>query len=194
MTGGSGVREPEPIVSSGSLELAYPECTKGIGSLIVSPASADLIEGVRIEPLTLWPDDRGYFLEVQRMGRGLAADFPAESTQTSTAFNYPGTIKGFHYHLHQTDCWTPAMGMLQVALVDLRLGSRTFGARNTIYAGALRPWQILIPPGVGHGYKVVGDGPAMLIYMTDRFYNPKDEGRIPYNHPGIHYDWEMQYK
>jgi dTDP-glucose 4,6-dehydratase len=30
----------------------------------------------------------------------------------------------------------------------------------------------------------------MLIYMTDRFYNPKDEGRIPYNHPGINYDWE----
>jgi dTDP-4-dehydrorhamnose 3,5-epimerase len=111
-----------------------------------------------------------------------------------TAFNYPGTIKAFHYHLHQTDCWTPAMGMLQVALVDLRVGSRTFGARNTIYAGVLRPWQILIPPGVGHGYKVIGSAPAMLIYTTDRFYNPKDEGRIPYDHPGIHYDWELQYK
>jgi dTDP-4-dehydrorhamnose 3,5-epimerase len=194
MMGGSPVREPEPIVSSGSLELACPECSKGIGSLISAPSSVDLIEGVRIEPLTLWPDDRGYFLEVQRMGRGLAAHFPAESTQTSTAFNYPGTIKAFHYHLHQTDCWTPAMGMLQVALVDLRLGSRTFGARNTIYAGALRPWQILIPAGVGHGYKVIGNGPAMLIYTTDRFYNPQDEGRIPYNHPGINYDWEMQHK
>ena len=192
MTG--AVREPQSIASSGSLELAYPECPKGIGSVIGSPAAADLIEGVRIEPLALWPDDRGYFLEVQRIGRGLAAHFPPATTQTSTALNYPGAIKAFHYHLHQTDCWTPAMGMLQVALVDLRLGSRTFGARNTIYAGALRPWQILIPPGVGHGYKVVGDGPAMLIYMTDRFYNPKDEGRIPYNHPGIHYDWEMQYK
>lgn len=194
MMSGSPVREPEPIASSGSLELAYPECPKGIGSLISAPSSGDLIEGVRIEPLTLWPDDRGYFLEVQRMGRGLAAHFPAESTQTSAAFNYPGTIKAFHYHLHQTDCWTPAMGMLQVALVDLRLGSRTFGARNTIYAGALRPWQILVPAGVGHGYKVIGNGPAMLIYTTDRFYNPQDEGRIPYNHPGINYDWEMQHK
>jgi dTDP-4-dehydrorhamnose 3,5-epimerase len=183
-----------PIASSGALALAYPECAKGIGSVIGSPAAQDLIDGVRIEPLTLWPDDRGYFLEVQRMGRGLAARFPPETTQTSTAFNYPGTIKAFHYHLHQTDCWTPAMGVLQVALVDLRLGSRTFGARNTIYAGVLRPWQILIPPGVGHGYKVIGKDPAMLIYMTDRFYDPADEGRVPYNHPGIHYDWELQYK
>jgi dTDP-4-dehydrorhamnose 3,5-epimerase len=188
------VSAPQPIAAFESLELGYPECAKGIGSVILSPASPDLIDGVKIEALTLWPDDRGYFLEVQRTGKGLAAAFPPATTQTATAFNYSGTIKAFHYHLHQTDCWTPAMGMLQVVLVDLRIGSRTFGARNTIYAGALRPWQILIPPGVGHGYKVVGGAPAMLIYMTDRFYNPKDEGRIAYNHPAIHYDWELQYK
>ncbi|HUO28999.1 MAG TPA: dTDP-4-dehydrorhamnose 3,5-epimerase family protein [Bryobacteraceae bacterium] len=190
----SPVREPQPIVTANGLELAYPECTKGIGRVIASPSSADLIAGVRIEPLTLWPDDRGYFMEVQRIGRGLSAQFPPETTQTSTAFNYQETIKAFHYHLHQTDCWTPAMGMFQVALVDLRVGSPTFGARNTIYAGMLRPWQILIPPGVGHGYKVIGGGPALLIYATDRFYNPQDEGRIPYNHPGINYDWETQHK
>jgi len=191
---GSPVRESRTIAASGVLELAYPECSVGIGSLIASPSSADLIEGVRLEPLTIWPDDRGYFLEVQRTGRGLSAHFPPEHTQTSAAFNYPNTIKAFHYHLHQTDCWTPATGMFQVALVDLRVGSATFGVKNTIYAGTLRPWQILIPPGVGHGYKVIGDGPAMLIYITDRFYNPQDEGRIPYNHPCINYDWETQHK
>ncbi|HTQ55410.1 MAG TPA: dTDP-4-dehydrorhamnose 3,5-epimerase family protein [Bryobacteraceae bacterium] len=191
---GSPVREPQPIAAHGSLELALPECPKGIGALIASPASPDLIAGVCVEPFSLWSDDRGYFLEVHRGGLGLAAHFPPESTQTSTAFNYPGAIKAFHYHLHQTDFWTPAQGMLQVALVDLRLGSRTFGARNTFYVGLLRPWQILIPPGVGHGYKVIGDRPSMLIYMTDRLYNPQDEGRIPYNHPGINYDWETQHK
>ncbi len=194
MSGRSAELAPRVIASSESLELAYPECAKGIGSVITSPTAADLIEGVRIQPLTIWPDDRGYFLEVQRLGRGLAAQFPPETSQISTAFNYPGIIKAFHYHLHQTDCWTPAVGMLQVALVDLRQGSDTFGARNTIYVGGLRPWQILIPPGVGHGYKVIGKDPAILIYMTDRFYNPQDEGRIPYSHPGIHYDWELQYK
>jgi dTDP-4-dehydrorhamnose 3,5-epimerase len=84
--------------------------------------------------------------------------------------------------------------MFQVALVDLRAGSCTFGAKNTLYVGALRPWQLLIPPGVAHGYKVIGSEPAMLVYLTDRFYDPQDEGRIPYNHPGIAYDWELQHK
>jgi len=33
-----------------------------------------------------------------------------------------------------------------------------------------------------------------LVYLTDRFYDPQDEGRIPYNDSQIQYDWEMQYK
>jgi dTDP-4-dehydrorhamnose 3,5-epimerase len=84
--------------------------------------------------------------------------------------------------------------MFQVVLVDFRQGSPTFGRRNTMYCGTLRPWQILIPPGVGHGYKVIGTEPALLVYATDRFYNPKDEGRIPYDDSRISYDWETQHK
>jgi dTDP-4-dehydrorhamnose 3,5-epimerase-like enzyme len=30
--------------------------------------------------------------------------------------------------------------------------------------------------------------------MTDKFYNPQDEGRIAYDHPSIQYDWETQRK
>ena len=194
MAGGTAVHAGRSLPSRETLELAIPECEKGIGALIGSPDSTELIDGVRIQPLTVYPDDRGYFLEVQRMGRGLAAGFPAATSQVSAALNYAGAIKAFHFHLHQTDCWTPAMGLLQVALVDLRRDATTFGRRNTIYVGPLRPWQILIPPGVGHGYKVIGGEQAMLIYMTDRFYNPQDEGRIPYNDPGINYDWETQRK
>jgi dTDP-4-dehydrorhamnose 3,5-epimerase len=186
--------EARVIASHGDLVLAYPECPKGIGKLIQKPASADLIDGVKVEPYALHPDDRGYFLEVQRVGLGLAAAFPLTTTQVSAAFNYHGSIKAFHYHLHQTDCWTPARGMFQVALADLRAGSPTFGLRNTLYVGALRPWQILIPPGVAHGYKVIGEEGAMLIYLTDLFYNPQDEGRIPYDDPSINYDWEIQHK
>lgn len=185
---------PTLIAAAERIELVYPECERGIGSLISSPKSPQLIEGVEVQPVALWPDDRGYFLEIARMGQGLVAPYPAETTQVSAALSYPGTIKAFHYHLHQTDLWMPVIGMLQVALVDLRRGSPTFGRRNTIYAGALRPWQVRIPPGIAHGYKVIGESPALLVYMTDRFYNPEDEGRIGYNDPRLNYDWEIQHK
>jgi len=32
------------------------------------------------------------------------------------------------------------------------------------------------------------------VYLTDRFYNPHDEGRIAYNDASINYDWETQHK
>jgi dTDP-4-dehydrorhamnose 3,5-epimerase len=171
-----------------------PQCEKGIGDVILAPDSPKLIADVKCARFDLWPDDRGYFLEVQRIGRGLAAHFPPETTQISAAVNYPGIIKAFHIHKYQTDCWTPAAGLLQVVLIDLRPESATFGRRNTIYVGALRPWQILIPPGVAHGYKVIGTAPSVLVYATDRFYDPADEGRIPHNHPSLNYDWELQHK
>jgi dTDP-4-dehydrorhamnose 3,5-epimerase len=182
------------IAQSDRLELAIPECEKGLGKVIGALESPGLIAGVRLDRLLVHPDDRGYFLELQRLGHGLAAEFPAASSQMSAALSYPGAIKAFHYHLHQTDCWNPIKGLLQVALVDLRLNSPTFGLRNTMYLGPLRPWQVLIPPGVAHGYKVIGSEEAMLVYMTDRFYNPEDEGRIPYNDTSINYDWETQRK
>jgi len=176
------------------IRLATPTCEKGIGKVIVAPDSKDLIAGVRIHPYPVWPDDRGYFFEVARMGQGLPAGFPKETTQISAALSHPGTIKAFHFHHHQTDCWVPLEGMLQMVLVDLRSDSPTFGARNTLYVGTLRRWQLLIPPGIGHGYKVIGTNPATLIYLTDRFYDPQDEGRIPYDDPQIQYDWETQHK
>ena len=187
-----------PSTTLGSIEsgvdISIPTCTPGIGKVILSPTSADLIDGVKINPFPLWPDDRGYFLEVARIGQGLVTEFPTQTTQISAALNYPGIIKAFHFHKFQTDFWVPTAGLLQVALVDLREGSPTYGAKNTLYVGSLRPWQMLIPPGVAHGYKVVGEQPSVLVYVTNRTYDPKDEGRIPYNDTAIAYDWELQHK
>lgn len=176
------------------VRISTPRCEPGIGKVIRTADSSDLIDGVRVQPFDLWPDDRGYFLEVIRMRQGLAASFDPDTTQVSAALSYPGTIKAFHFHLYQTDLWVPMNGVFQVALVDLRPESRTFGLKNTLYVGSLRPWQILIPPGVGHGYKVVGETSGVLVYVTNQIYNPRDEGRIAYNDASIQYDWETQHK
>jgi dTDP-4-dehydrorhamnose 3,5-epimerase len=182
------------IATGAGLELVLPECGKGVGRIVTAPDSPDLISGVRIQQRTLFADDRGYFLEVLRTGQGLVSGFGNGTMQVSAACNFPGAIKAFHYHLRQTDCFTPVVGLLQIAIVDLRSGSPTFGVKNTIFAGALCPWQVLIPAGVGHGYKVLGTESSLLVYASDRFYDPQDEGRIPYNDPGINYDWETQHK
>jgi dTDP-4-dehydrorhamnose 3,5-epimerase len=187
-----------PLGTRNGIEMAIARRTaKTLGKIIAKPNSPDLIEGIRIEPLQIYPDDRGFFCELARLGTGLASKMvPDEQRkiQVSLTLTYPGTIKAIHYHSEQTDLWAPVSGMVQVFLYDLRRHSSTFGAINTIFAGRFQPWEILIPPGVAHGYKALGVDPIQLIYFTDRHYNPADELRLPYDHPDIAYDWEIQHK
>lgn len=184
------------IARTDSMELAVARNGPGgLGAVVDSQNSPGLIAGVQVAPLVIRPDDRGFFQELFRQGQGLAQTIAAcGRLQLSAALSYPGTIKAIHYHLRQTDLWNPVLGMLQVMLYDLRNDSPTFGQLNTLYAGVLRPLQILIPPGVGHGYKVLGEDSALLVYATDQFYDPSDEGRLPWNDPDIRYEWETQRK
>jgi dTDP-4-dehydrorhamnose 3,5-epimerase len=187
-----------PLGTPNGIELAIlRRKDKTVGSVIGKFDSPELIHGVRIEPLQLFPDDRGFFTELARLGKGLASEMvPAgdRKIQVSFTLTYPGTIKAIHYHSQQTDLWAPISGMVQVFLYDLRRQSPTFGRINTIYVGRVRPWEVLIPPGIAHGYKALGVEPIQLVYFTDRHYNPADELRLPYNHPDIAYDWETQHK
>lgn len=188
--------QSRPLIERDGLRLAIRKVRdRGIGLVILRPDDPGLIQGVEIAALKLFPDDRGYFLELARLGQGLAAHLgPQAQVQASGTLSYSGTIKALHFHTRQTDVWAPIAGMFQVCLYDLRATSPTFGRTNTLYIGSLRPWQLRIPPGVAHGYKVVGADPGVLVYVTDRFYDPDDEGRIPYNDPDINYDWELQHK
>jgi len=169
---------------------------RNIGDVILSPDSPNLIGGVSVEVGAIYPDDRGYFTELFRVGASALTHGLREcpTLQISVATSYPGTIKALHYHFEQTDFWAPIQGMFQVVLCDLRQGSPTHGKVNTLFLGILRPWRLRIPPGVGHGYKIVGSEIGTLVYLTDRFYNLRDEGRLPHDHPFLNYDWEIQHK
>jgi dTDP-4-dehydrorhamnose 3,5-epimerase len=187
-----------PLGTRNGIEMAIARRnTRTLGKIIAKLNSPDLIEGVQIESLKVYPDDRGFFCELARLGDGLATKMlPNDQSkiQVSLTLTYPGTIKAIHYHSEQTDLWAPISGMVQVFLYDLRRNSSTFGSINTIFAGRFQPWEILIPPGVAHGYKALGVEPIQLVYFTDRHYNPADELRLPYDHPDIAYDWEIQHK
>lgn len=181
------------LSEDGSLAIR-PRARQDLGSVITSAQSPQRIAGVEIEAGVLWPDDRGCFAELFRLGATeLTAGF-AETVQVSAAVSFPGTIKAIHFHRRQTDVWAPVQGSFQVALFDLRPQSPTFGDVNTVYIGEWRPWRLRIPPGVGHGYKVLGETAGLLVYATDRYYDPSDEGRIPWDDPDLNYDWETQKK
>lgn len=161
---------------------------RDVGAVVAAPGAEALIAGVEITEGTIWPDDRGFFTELLRLAPGCGA------TQISASLTYPQVVKGIHYHRIQTDRWATVRGQFQLALFDLRCDSPTFGAVNTIFAGEWRPWRVTIPPGVGHGYKVLGGEPGLMVYATDRYYDPEDEGRISFDDRGLNYAWETRFQ
>lgn len=169
----------------------------GILTLAIKPNKIkNMIDGVKIKkikthndvPDTNEPGERpGFLMEVLRDDEGLLEKF-GQSTFTVA---YPGTIKAFHWHKKQDDLWFFARGKALVVLYDLRDSSHTKGITQTIEADANNPQLIVIPKGVAHGYKALGDEPVYLFYHTTEHYNPEepDEERIVYDDAKIGFDW-----
>jgi dTDP-4-dehydrorhamnose 3,5-epimerase len=114
--------------------------------------------------------------------------------QTSYTETYPGVIKAFHWHKKQWDVWFCCKGSIQAVLHDLRKDSKTKGETQVIFMGEENPVSVAIPPGVAHGYKVLGERTIGLFYHTSESYNPDkpDEERIPFDDPSIGFDWSTQ--
>ena len=145
-----------------------------------------IIEGVEIKQLTTHPDERGYFREILRTTDPILAEGFA---QLSHSLMHCGVVKAWHVHPTQIDWWYVPIGVLKVALHDLRPDSPTKGETMELFLGENQPARVLrIPPGVAHGCKAIG-GVSHLFYITSMTYDPKEEARLPHNDPEIGYDW-----
>ncbi|MET3698877.1 dTDP-4-dehydrorhamnose 3,5-epimerase [Bacillus oleivorans] len=151
-----------------------------------------MIEGVKVKKLIKHCDDRGFFMELVRDDEDLLSRFG----QASMSMSYPGVIKAFHYHEKQDDVWFFPSGNAQVVLYDLREDSLTKGQTDVFYMGEENPIVLVIPKGVAHGYRVLGNKPAAIIYFTTQSYDPNnpDEKRILWDDPMIGFDWKTKYR
>ena len=151
-----------------------------------------MIHGVEIKELRIFPDDRGMFTELVKVTDDFVEPHPF--AQISHTMTYPGVIKAFHWHERQTDYWYCVRGNIRVVLVDRRPDSPTYGEIQQIFLGDYHRAVVKIPPGVLHGYQVLGNEPAHVIYYTTQPYDPAnpDEGRIPWDDPQIGFDWSIK--
>ncbi len=149
-----------------------------------------MIDGVKIKKLIRHSDDRGYFMEILRNDDNLLLKFG----QLSFSKTYPGVIKAFHYHKLQDDIWFFPVGNAQVVLYDMRKNSPTYQDTDIYYLGEDNPQIVLIPVGVVHGYRVLGNEPAIIIYTTTESYDAKspDEYRIDWNDSNINFNWKTE--
>jgi dTDP-4-dehydrorhamnose 3,5-epimerase len=148
------------------------------------------IDGVIIKKVVSHHDDRGFFAELVKSGEPTFKSV----LQTSYAETYPGIVKAFHWHKRQWDIWAVVKGSARVVLHDLRDDSPTKGGTQVVFTGEKDMKVIAIPPGVAHGYQVLGDATMGIVYHTSEAYDPKDpdEERIPFDDPAIGFDWQAK--
>lgn len=149
-----------------------------------------VIEGVKTKKLRLVPDERGWLMEILRVDE---TDLFEKFGQVYVSATYPGVVKAWHYHKHQTDNFACVAGMVKLVLVDTRPGSPTEGAVNEFFVGSQNPMLVQVPKLVYHGWKCISTEMALVVNApTEPYaYAQPDEYRLE-PHGTLPYDWSRR--
>lgn len=126
------------------------------------------IAGVIIKKMEAYSDKRGWLMELFRKDE--AADF--EPAMSYISVTYPGVVRGPHAHKAQTDYFC-FLGKFRLYLWDSRKDSPTYKNKNVLEnADRL---IVIVPPGVVHAYKNIGEENAIVLNFPDRLYAGPDK-------------------
>lgn len=153
------------------------------------PVGQELLEGVHVRDVRHVMKDSGYLTEVYRRDWGVGTGVIDQVFQVVLL---PGAISAWHAHRTTTDRLFVVSGTQKVVLYDGRETSRTAGRLNVFRMGELRPALVLIPPGVWHGLKNIGDGASAVMNLVDSAYDYEDPDhwRAPADTPDIPFSWD----
>ncbi|KOP64511.1 dTDP-4-dehydrorhamnose 3,5-epimerase [Bacillus sp. FJAT-18019] len=152
------------------------------------------LEGVkRIEPV-VHQDHRGFFMESfndQNLQEcGIAHRFIQDNHSMSRE---AGIIRGLHYQLSpkgQTKLIRVVSGAIYDVVVDIRVGSPTYGQWQSFILSADNYHQLLVPKGFAHGFcTLVPD--TEVIYKVDAYYSAEHDRGIAWNDPDLNIDWPV---
>jgi len=131
------------------------------------------IPGLYLAESPVWSDERGHFREWYKEGdfRDSGVDFPIQ--QGSLSMSKRGVIRGLHYSLApegQAKLVTCMFGELDDVIVDIRVGSPTFGQMEIIHLCSDEERSVLVPVGVAHGVCMTSEV-AVLSYLLSSPFN-----------------------
>ncbi len=146
-----------------------------------------MIDGLRVRAVKKNVDERGFFAELVRedwkdfLGDDHVAAF-------SISYSHPGVIRAWHRHaLGQNDYVFCIKGSIKECAFDDREKSRTKGELDELVLDGSEPKIARIVGSCWHGYRVIGQEPATVLYGVTRLYdydNP-DEQRRPWDDKSV---------
>ncbi len=138
------------------------------------------IHGAYVLESRVWGDQRGFFREWFKRSdfEASGVDFPI--AQANLSMSRRDVVRGLHYSLApggQSKVVTCAYGELDDVIVDVRIGSPTFGRVEVVHLGSDEDRSVLVPGGAAHGFCVTSELGA-LTYLLASPFNPDTELEI----------------
>lgn len=137
-------------------------------------------------------DSRGIFLEAFRASTfATAVHHPFTVAQVNTSVSAAGVIRGIHYAdvpPSQAKYVTCAYGAVLDVVVDIRVGSPTFGRWESVMLDDDERRAVYISEGLGHVFMSLQDG-STVTYLCSTPYAPGREHGVHPLDPSIAIDW-----
>ncbi len=152
------------------------------------------IKGLKLIQLKCFNDARGFFVERYNENTFGDLGLPRHFVQDNHSLSQPRVLRGLHYQFNQPQGKLVSVirGRIFDVAVDLRPSSSTYGQWEGIELSADNKKVLWIPGGFAHGFCVLGEEPAEVIYKVDHLYNPRGENGIRWNDPDINIEWPIE--
>lgn len=151
-----------------------------------------MIDGVESRDLEVNVDERGHLVEMYRTDW---SEFDPDPEMAYYSLSYPGVVRAWHRHKRgQIDYFVCPIGRIKIGVYDGRKDSDTYGEVDTYFIGEQKQKVVKIPGDCWHGFKVIGDEPAILVNFPTILYDYEDpdEHRMPPDTEKIPLDWDYQ--
>lgn len=149
--------------------------------------------GLKIVQLKIYHDNRGFFVE--RFNKKLFQELglPVDYFQDNHSLSSPNVIRGLHFQNNPSQAKLVGClrGKILDVAVDIRKDSPTLGKYFSIELSAENGKLLFIPAGFAHGFAVLGNEPADVMYKVDNQFSKEGDGGIRFNDPDLKIDWQI---
>ena len=138
------------------------------------------IEGAWVVTPKLFADSRGLFAEgfrVDHLAKHIGHEMQVR--QTNISVSTAGALRGIHYSdvpPSQAKYVTATNGVFVDYVVDLRVGSPSFGRWDSVVLDSVDRRAVYLSEGLGHVLACVEDGTA--VYLCSEVYAPSRERTV----------------
>lgn len=152
------------------------------------------LQDVKIIEMAVYGDHRGFFTESYTKEKfadaGITIDFIQDNHSLSVE---PGVLRGTHFQRTpkaQTKIVRAVTGVIYDVLVDMRIGSPTYGKWEGYILSEHNHRQLLVPKGFAHGFVTLTPN-CNVQYKVDEYFSKEHDGGIAFDDPEIGIQWPM---